>query len=196
MKRVFITILLGAPLLVPQIGAQVAVSEPSSLKSAKLDVEIVNPKHLNVPNDTVKVLMSTACQVVAEDSHLRNECDAPYSLKLVLGEQEERYGIDQHGKAIIYLSRWDDLKFAYTAISVAIQRAHPGRLQRLVAETLRRSSRITPVTANDLRAAKIRGQSRSGVDTDRCNPAVHDATCSPLSRRYLELMRQPPVLKR
>jgi hypothetical protein len=196
MKRILVMAVLW-PLLVPQIGAQVASPETSSLKMAKLEVEIVNPKHLNLPNDTVKVLMSTACQVVAEDSHLKDECDAPYSLKLVLGAQEERYGIDPQGRAIVYLSRWDDSRFAYTVVQLAMQRAHPGRLQRLVAETLHRSSRVAPISANDLRGANIRGQSRSGVDTGRCNPAVTSAACSDLSLRYFQQMGQlPPVQKR
>ena len=62
--------------------------------SGLVQLTIANPKHLDVPRERAKVLLIETCRVVAKEFHARNSSDVEYSLTLVIGEQDEGYGID------------------------------------------------------------------------------------------------------
>jgi hypothetical protein len=149
--------------------------------SSLAQLTIANPKHLDVPQERAKVLLTETCRVVAKEFHVRNFSDIEYPLTLVLGEQDEGYGIDKQGKITLYLRQWSEMKFVVWATRVAIQSlVNREREDRLAKEILRRTDRTLPVSKNALRGHDgfPRSASPTGVGTD-CISAVRDEPCSP-----------------
>jgi len=148
--------------------------------SGLVQLTIANPKHLDVPRERAKVLLIETCRVVAKEFHARNSSDVEYSLTLVIGEQDEGYGIDKVGNIILYLQQWNERKFVVWATRLAIQSlANPDREDRLAKEILRRADRILPVSKNALLGhdGSPRPASPTGLETD-CISAVRDEPCS------------------
>jgi hypothetical protein len=141
---------------------------------------IANPKHIDVPQERAKVLLIETCHVVAKEFHVRNSSDIEYPLTLVLGEQDEGYGIDKQGKIILYLQQWSERKFVVWATRLAIQSlANHDREDRLAKEILRRADRTLPVSKNALRGHDgfPRPTYPTSVGPD-CISAVRDEPCS------------------
>ena len=148
--------------------------------SGLVQLTIANPKHLDVAQERAKVLLIETCRVVAKEFHVRNSSDVEYSLTLVIGEQDEGYGIDKEGNITLYLQQWSERKFVVWATRLAIQSlANHDREDRLAKEILRRADRTLPVSKNALLGhdGSPRPASPTGVETD-CISAVRDEPCS------------------
>src|ERR1700751_1161170 len=160
------------------LASNMMVLTTKTLSPAQLT--IINPKHLDVPEDRARVLLIEASRVVADEFHVRNPSDLEYPLLLVLGEKDEGYGTDNEGKVTLYLQVWNESKFLDAATRLAIQNlANHKRLQRLAKEVLLRSDRIGPVAHRTLvgRDGFLRPGHASDTRGD-CISAVRDRPCS------------------
>lgn len=141
---------------------------------------IVNPKQLEVPEEKGKVLLSTACRVVAEEFHVSDPSALRFSLVLVLGEKEEHYTVDEKRLEYkLYMKEWDETKFAGLAMRLCVQQFPTHQQEaRLLKEILRRSEEISPVPANKLRRdAPVRlPPPRRSTDSD-CMSSLRDQPC-------------------
>jgi hypothetical protein len=129
-------------------------------------VTILNPQHLEVPEQRVEVLLHATCQVVAQEFHRgREEIDFP--LVLVLGDPNERYTSDEeHRLYTIYLYRWNEVQFAVSAMRLAVQRmVTQSRRDRIVTKILKRSNSISTVSIYELRSRQIRVSHHSDTRT-------------------------------
>ena len=62
---------------------------------SEAQVSIMNPKQLEAPQERANVLLSTACQVVAQEFKVSDPSALRFSLVLVLEEKEEHYTVDE-----------------------------------------------------------------------------------------------------
>ncbi len=156
----------------------------SSLSVAQLRVE--NPKHLDYPEAKAKVLLSTACRVVAEEFHVQNQSEVEYPMTLVLGVKDEHWTENEESHTYtLYLNDWHEAKFAVAAMRLALQRLITrDRRERLMKEILRRSDQIAPVAASKLHGSRSAdGRSLWGDNQgDDCfdglrESAVRDTSC-------------------
>jgi hypothetical protein len=181
MRNVSIWIITWALFLYPKLWSQSAGAEPRS-PNQRLIVE--NHKKLDLPEERARVLLESAWRVVAQELHLKNTSEVEYSLTLVLGEQEERFLIDKQGRASFYLAQWNEPKFAFGAISLAIQQlANHERLDRLRKETIQRANRVLPVSPGELKQispAEV-GQTHEGRRPlslrDECSSSLREIPC-------------------
>jgi hypothetical protein len=116
-------------------------------------VTIKNPKHLEVPEDKVRILSSTACRVVAEEFNIRDSSELEFPFTLVLGEPYEHFKVDEENHIYtIYLNTWDETQFATYAMRLAVQRmVSRERRKIMVLKVLKRSNEISPVAVDQLR---------------------------------------------
>jgi len=129
---------------------------------------IVNPSEIDIPGDRARVLLLTTCRVVADEFH-RKPQDLELTMTLVLGEKDERYSIDTNGRMTMYLEHWDEGKFVDGVIISAIHWLAPLHLRKqMFTEIIRRTDKIAPVTANQLR-----------VPSKATDSAKSSAGCSP-----------------
>jgi len=169
--------------LVPEARAQdgggcskAAVAGASKAGSGTPELTIVNPKHREVPEERVKVLLITACRVVAEEFR-RDASETAFKLTLVLGEKEEHYTISPRGDLTLYLNQWDADKFVDGAITGAVQRlTAPHTRKRMLSDILRRSNAMAPINVKDFQgsAASRLGQVARPPD---CFSAEDDTPC-------------------
>jgi hypothetical protein len=150
----------------------------ASLSEAQLSV--MNPKQLEVPQERANVLLSTACQVVAQEFKVSDPSALRFSLVLVLEEKEEHYTVDEKKLEYkLFMKEWDETKFAALVMRLCVQRLPTHEQEtRLLKEILRRSDKISPVNANKLRrdaAVRLPPPPRSaGAD---CTSAVREQPC-------------------
>ena len=106
-------------------------------------VTIINPHQLEVPEQRVQAIFQATREVVAREFQ-KSEKEIDFALVLVLGDPYEQYTADEKRHLYtLYLHRWDEVKFATSALRLAIQHmvSHRQRDQ-LVREILDRSKRI------------------------------------------------------
>ena len=141
---------------------------------------ILNPNHLDVPEEKANALLSTACRVVAQEFHVTDISALRFSLVLVLGEKEEHYTIDEKRLEYkLYMKQWDEAKFAALAMRLCVQRL-PTRDQeaRLLKEILRRSDKISSISASQLRKdSALRPPALSRSLPSDCMSAVREEPC-------------------
>lgn len=147
----------------------------SSLAFAQLVID--NPKHLDVPEEKARVLWRLASRAVAREFH-SVESKGKFDFRLVLGEKDERYGIDEKsGVSTLYLQQWDETKFAIAAIRLAVQKSiDRNREQRMISDILQRSERIVSTPANTLYGVNVLPQSHPGRAEQGCLSGIRDAT--------------------
>lgn len=157
----------------------------NSLAFANLTID--NPRHLDVPEQKARVLLRLAHRAIAQEFHSREQLKAEFDFRLVLGEKDERYEIDEHtGVPTLYLQQWNEAKFTTAAVRLAVQKSiDRNREERLIFDILRRSEQIMTMPANKLRPDVSR-QSRSGQEQG-CRGAIRDAAqrdiqCGPLTQ--------------
>lgn len=140
-----LTILFAGALFFP-LDAQ----EAHNLGGPQLVIE--NPMHLSVPEDRARVLLSISQRVVEEQFHLRPSRASKFQLKLVLGQENERYiEDDQTGIPTVYLVKWNEGKFALSALRLAVLRVLDRNDEiHLVQEIAHRTDRIAPVSIDTL----------------------------------------------
>ena len=144
----------------------------NSVVSAQLVVE--NPKHLKIPEDQVRVLLRMSCQAVANELHLRNKLD--FGLRLVLGEKDEHFGLDEKtGTPTLFLREWNAEKFTSAAMRFAVQRSIDShRQEQIIVEVLRRSKQITPVSATELHGFVGSPKAQAIQDRNDCLSGIAD----------------------
>jgi hypothetical protein len=122
--------------------------------NALAQITIRNPQRFEVPQEeNVQILFNTVCKVVAEELHEREPSKFEFPLTLVLGAADEHVVEDEDNRFYaIYMNQWNEVKFAISAMRLAVQRTVPrSRRDKMVVEILRRSSRIQPVPLKSLR---------------------------------------------
>jgi len=148
----------------------------SSPTAAQLTV--INPKHLEVPEEKAGILLRTACEVVAGEFHVSDASDLKFGLTLVLGEVEEHYTADEGTRSYtLYLKEWEEFKFATLAMRLCVYQLPTRRREsRLVNEILRRSDKISPVWAGKLRNEPHRGLPAT-AGPNNCMSALNSQPC-------------------
>src|SRR5215471_16688232 len=145
------TLVEATPVVVAALLTVLWVLATASPSAAQLT--IVSPKQFEVPQDKANVLLSAACQVVAQEFQVRDPSALRFSLVLVLGEREEHYTVDEKKLEYrLYMKEWDETKFAALAIRLCVQRLPTHEQEtRLLKEILRRFDKISPIPVNNLR---------------------------------------------
>lgn len=121
----------------------------ASLAGAQIKVE--NPQRLQLPEARAQILHHIICRVVAEELQLRGS-KTEFAVTLILGEPEERIGIDSDGlPSKIFLKRWDEARFAIADAQLVVQRAViRDHWQQIANEVTRRWKQVAPVQAGEL----------------------------------------------
>ena len=121
---------------------------------ADAQITVENPQHLELPEQRAQVLHRIICHVVADELHIRG-AKTEFPVILVLGEPEERIGVDDDGMPRkIYLMRWDEASFAISDMQLAVQRAViRDHWQQMTNEVLRRWKQVAPVQHSELNGA-------------------------------------------
>ena len=139
---------------------------------------IVNSRQTDIPIERARVLLLTACRVVAEEFHKRPE-DLDLRMTLILGESHERVSVDDSGGMTLYLERWNETKFVDGVITGTIQLLMPLQTRKQVfTEILRRTDKVAPVTANQLRVPGTNSPLPRRSLVPDCISAVNSAPCS------------------
>jgi len=115
---------------------------------------IENPKQQDVPEAQARVLLQMSVQAVAKELRPAHT-NAEFPLRLVIGQEDERFGVDEKtGVPTLFLRHWDPMKFTTAAVMFAIQKSlRPERQQQMVLEIVRRSKNIAPISAAQLRGS-------------------------------------------
>ena len=138
---------------------------------------IVNSHETDIPRERARVLLLTACRVVAEQFHRKPE-DVELRVTLVLGDPHERLGVDDSGVMTLYLERWNETRFVNGVITGAIKRLTTvGVRKEMYAEILRRTDRAAPISTNQLRPFnRNEPLPRKGITRD-CLAAMNASPC-------------------
>ncbi|MGH9544358.1 MAG: hypothetical protein ACRD23_04000 [Terriglobales bacterium] len=139
---------------------------------------IDNPKHLDLPEEKARVLLRLASRAVATELHSRQAPKAEIDLRLVLGGKDEHYGIDEEtGIPTLYLQQWNERKFTTAAVRFAVQKSidRDGE-ERMIADILRRSEQVGPISADRLRGTGAPHKSVLGPETRGCANEIRDAS--------------------
>jgi hypothetical protein len=156
---------------------RVADGQTASRDSRADVLTIVNSAHADVPRDRAKVLLLTTCRVVAEEFHRKPE-EVELQMTLIVGAGSERYAIDPAGHMTLYLESWNEVKFVDGVITGAMQRLTPLRTRRqMLSEILRRTDRIAPVGANQLRGPQPVRPANPGALPPDCINATMETPC-------------------
>jgi hypothetical protein len=149
---------------------------------------LINPKHLEVPEEKAGILLRTACEVVAGEFQVSDASDLRFRLTLVLGEFEEHYTADEATRSYtLYLTDWNEFKFATLAMRLCVHQLPTRRREsRLVNEILRRSDEISPISARKLRNEPRRGLPGIGGPDD-CMSALRPQPCQNSPQRPIWL---------
>ena len=126
----------------------IIVLAAAGISQAQLKVE--NRGHLGAPAERAQIIYGSACRVVGEEFHLKHAELREFPLTLVLGSPQDLYEDDHDaGMYHIYLTVWDEKKFAVGVIRLAIESmVNKQRRDRLVWEILTRANAIMPLNAS------------------------------------------------
>ena len=116
-----------------------------------------NPKHLKVPEQQAQALFLTTTRVMEREFNVPGALENKFRMKLVLGEAQERYTIDDaQGNGTLYLERWNEYKFTNVTMRLAIQQLLvPERQERMIDVIVRRAHEIAPVSAAELKVESV-----------------------------------------
>lgn len=116
---------------------------------------IENPRHVDIPEAQARVLYQMSFQAVAKELRPGQKTNAEFPLRLVIGQEEERFGLDARtGVATLFLREWDAVKFTTAAVRFAIQRSvRPEREEAMISEILHHSQAVAPVSTAQLRGS-------------------------------------------
>src|SRR5215470_20204827 len=105
---------LRAATIIFAIAAPCAVSQ----------LTIENPRHVDIPEAQARILLQMSFQAVAKELRPGQKTNSEFPLRLVIGQEDERYGLDaKTGVPTLFLRQWDPVKFATAAVRFAIQRS-------------------------------------------------------------------------
>ena len=116
---------------------------------------IENPRHVDIPEAQARVLFQMSLQAVARELRPGQKTNAEFPLHLVIGQGEDRFGLDARtGVATLFLHEWDAVKFTTAAVRFAIQRSvQPEREEAMISEIVRHSQAVAPVSTAQLRGS-------------------------------------------
>lgn len=167
-----------AILLLASLGPRTALAQNTKAPAKRSEdalLTIVNPKRRNILEEKIRVVFVMTCEVVAQEFH-RDASETQFRLTLILGERDEHYMMAPDGALTLYLDEWNEGKFVDAVITGAVQHFTSLRIrERVSAEILRRSGKILPVPAKDLRALPNRPLSTRTVRD--CTSAISDEPC-------------------
>src|SRR5215472_19234664 len=139
---------------------------------------IINSRQIDMPGERARVLLLTACRVVAEEFHQKPE-DLDLKVTLLLGEPNERVAIDDNGRMTLYLERWDETKFVDGVITGAIQKLTPlSRRKQMFGEIRRRTDKIAPIPVSQLRISGTSAPILSPSLPSSCISAASNFPCN------------------
>ena len=139
---------------------------------------IVNSRQIDMPGERARVLVLTACRVVAEEFHQKPE-DVELNVTLLLGESNEHLAIDDTGRMTLYLERWDETKFVDGVITGAIQKLTPlTRRKQMFTEIHRRTDKIAPIPVSQLRISGTSAPILSPSLPSSCISAASNFPCN------------------
>lgn len=139
---------------------------------------VVNSRQTDVPIERARVLLLTTCRVVAEEFHKRPE-DVELRMTLVLGDPGERVAVEDSGGITLYLEHWNENKFIDGVITGAIQQLMPvHNRNQLFTEIIRRTDKIAPVAANQLRMPSTNSFLPRRRLVPDCISAISNSPCS------------------
>src|SRR5215475_13421248 len=127
----------------------------SSRAFSQLTIE--NPNKQDVPEAQARVLLQMSFQAVAKELRPAQKTNAEFPMHLVIGQEDERFGLDEKtGVPTLFLHQWDPVKFTTAALKFAIQKSvRPERQEQMILEIVRRSKAVAPVSATQLRGATV-----------------------------------------
>lgn len=138
---------------------------------------IVNSRQIDMPGERARALLLTTCRVVAEEFHQKPE-DVDLRVTLLLGESNEHVAIDETGRLTLYLERWDETKFVDGVITAAIQKLTPlPRRKQMFSEIHRRTDKIAPISASQLRTSGTRAPIPNPGLSPNCITAANNFPC-------------------
>lgn len=148
-------------------------------RSGQPDVlTVVSPQQTDVPIERARVLLLTTCRLVAEQFHKRPE-DVDLRMTLVLGDPGERVVVDDSGGMTLYLEHWNETKFVDGVITGAIQQLMPLHSRNeMFTEIRRRTDKIVPVAANQLRMPSTNSPLPRHSIVPDCITAISNWPCS------------------
>ena len=172
----FLSAILACTFAIQVATGQSAQSSPTSPRPDILT--IVNSRQIDMPGERARVLLLTTCRVVAEEFHQKPE-DVDLKVTLLLGESNEHVAIDDSGRMTMYMERWDETKFVDGVITGAIQKLTPRlRRKQLLAEIHRRTDKIAPISASQLRTSGTTAPILRPSLSPNCISAVNNLPCS------------------
>jgi hypothetical protein len=153
----------------------VILAVASSCGFGQLTIE--NPRHVPVPEDQARILLRMSVQAVAKELRVTEKTNVQFALRLVIGQEDEHFGLDEKtGVPTLFLRQWDPVKFTTAAVRFAIQESvGPERKEQMISEIVRRSERVAPVSAAQLRG--IVGPATQPVSPeDNCLKGISDSS--------------------
>jgi len=116
---------------------------------------IENPRQQDVPEAQARVLLQMSFQAVAKELRPAQKTNAEFPMHLVIGQEDERFGLDEKTRVpTLFLHQWDPVKFTTAAVKFAIQKSvRPERQEQMILEIVRRSKAVAPVSATQLRGS-------------------------------------------
>src|SRR5215467_4708271 len=140
---------------------------------------IENPRQQDVPEAQARVLLQMSFQAVAKELRPAQKTNAEFPMHLVIGQEDERFGLDEKtGVPTLFLRQWDPVKFTTAAVKFAIQKSvRPERQEQMILEIVRRSKAVASVSVTQLRgSAEIATPvPPSAID---CVKGIYDAAVS------------------
>src|SRR5215469_597082 len=157
------------------LSAAVIFALVSPCAFSQLTIE--NPKQQEVPEAQARALLQMSVQAVAKELRPAQNTNAEFPLRLVIGQEDEHFGVDEKtGVPTLFLRHWDPVKFTTAAVSFAIQKTvRPERRQQMILEIVRHSKNIAPISAAQLRGS--REIASPGLPTaNDCLTGISDST--------------------
>jgi hypothetical protein len=119
-----------------------------------------------------------SCRSVADRLHLRESSIPQFEMRLVLDDQDEHFGYDEHtGVPTLFLQEWNDRKFVTAAVRFAVEWSVSLRQQqRIISDVLRRLEQTAPVPATDLHNSVAHGTNPPFPEGEDCDPRIPTAS--------------------
>lgn len=118
---------------------------------------IENPKRIEIAEPQAQTIFLNINRVMESEFHSPGSLDSKFRVRLVLGEKDERFTIDDaFGNGTVYLSKWNEGRFAVSTMRLALQHLlGPERQNKVLSEVMRRTRATSPVSAMQLRHENV-----------------------------------------
>ena len=156
-------------------AAVVIFALANPLSFSQLTIE--NPKQRDVPEAQARILLQMSLQAVAKELRPAQKTNVEFPMRLVVGQEDERFGLDEKtGVPTLFLRQWDPVKFTTAAVKFAIQKSVlPERQEQMILEIVRRSKAVAPVSAAQLRGSAGVAPPALPPLENNCPNAISDA---------------------